>query len=70
MDRKSVKSSTIRSIGYDLQLHILEIEFDSGGIYQYLDAPEHLYSTLMNAVSKGKFFERNIKNNYRYQKIN
>ena len=39
MIRKSVTSSDIRSIGYDDETRILEIEFHSGGIYQYYSVP-------------------------------
>lgn len=57
------------SIGYDPATAILEIEFLSGGIYQYFDVPEHIHQDLMNASSHGKFFAEYIKYNYRYQKI-
>ncbi len=71
MDRKPVNSSSIRSVGYDATLRIMEIEFDSGGIYQYFDTPQHLYQEMMSATSKGKFFDSNIiKHHYRYRKIN
>jgi len=69
MDRTPVNSSDIRSIGYDPQLAILEVEFISGGIYQYLNVPEHLYRGLMNAASKGQFLNNYIKYSYRYQKV-
>ncbi len=37
MDRTSVTSSNIRSIGYDPRSKILEVEFTSGDIYQYFN---------------------------------
>ncbi len=69
MHRDSVVSSNIRSIGYDPQSAILEVEFTSGDIYQYFDVPEHLYRELMNASSHGKFLNNYIKYSYRYQKV-
>lgn len=69
MYRIPVSSSNIRSIGYDSQSAVLEVEFSCGDVYQYFNVPEHLYQGLMNASSKGQFLNDYIKYNYRYQKI-
>jgi len=70
MDRASVTSSNIRSIGYDPQSKVLEVEFASGDIYQYFDIPKHLHEEFMRASSHGGFLNDNIvRYNYRYQKI-
>lgn len=69
MDRQSVDSTDIKSVGYDPASKILEIEFHSGGIYQYLDVPDMVYSDLMNADSKGKYFHRYVKNVYNHRKV-
>ncbi|MBU0569173.1 KTSC domain-containing protein [Patescibacteria group bacterium] len=69
MERISVSSSNIFSIGYDAQSRILEIEFTSNEVYQYFDVPENLYNGLMSASSKGQFLNDYIKYSYRYQKI-
>lgn len=69
MNRSPVSSSNIRSIGYNPNLGTLEVEFNSGGVYQYFDVPEHVYQGLMSASSKGEFLIEHIKYNYRYQKI-
>lgn len=69
MDRIQVVSSNIRSVGYEADMEILEVEFTSGNVYQYFDVPESEYEGLMNAASKGKYFNRNIKDNYRYRQV-
>ncbi|KER07065.1 Lysine--tRNA ligase protein [Marine Group I thaumarchaeote SCGC AAA799-E16] len=69
MNRISVSSSNIRSIGYDPDSETLEIEFHSGGIYQYFGVPSNVYDALMSASSHGGFFAANVKDNYRWQKI-
>lgn len=69
MNRQSVDSTDIKSVGYDPATKILEIEFHSGGIYQYLDVPDMIYSDLMNADSKGKYFHRYVKNVYNHRKV-
>lgn len=69
MQRESVSSSNLSSIGYDSDNEILEIEFNHGGVYQYFGVPESEYDALMNASSHGKYFSANIRNDYEYEKI-
>lgn len=70
MNRQSVESSNLASIGYDAESEILEIEFNHGGIYQYFDVPENVYNELMSANSHGQYFDRNIKKaGYKFQKM-
>ena len=65
MDRQSVTSSNISSIGYDASSQTLEVEFKHGGIYQYYDVPQHEYEGLMNAPSHGKYFVSYLGNKRR-----
>jgi len=69
MKRQGVSSSNICSIGYDPLSKTLEIEFNSGGIYQYLNVPESEYNALMSASSHGKYFLAYIKDHYTCIKI-
>ncbi|WP_439835328.1 KTSC domain-containing protein [Aeromonas enteropelogenes] len=69
MERTPVSSSNVASVGYDHISLTLEIEFHNGGIYQYYDVPEDIYSALMNAGSIGSFFSYNIRNHYPTQRI-
>lgn len=62
MQRHSVSSSNISSIGYENG--ILEIEFHGNRIYQY-NVPQSVYDGLMSASSHGKYFAEHIKNFYR-----
>jgi hypothetical protein len=61
MKRDPVSSSLIVSVGYDSQRHILEIEFQSGTVYQYFSVPEQDYRELMSASSHGSHFNAYIK---------
>ena len=65
MDRKPVSSSNIRSIGYESSNGTLEIEFNSGAVWQYFDFPEYMWSEFEFAESHGKYFNANIKNHFR-----
>ncbi|MBN1332065.1 KTSC domain-containing protein [Candidatus Dojkabacteria bacterium] len=67
MERTSVNSSNIASVGYDAGT--LEIEFNSGSIYQYFDVPETVFDEIMEASSHGQYLNRHVKNAYQYKQI-
>jgi hypothetical protein len=69
MNRTPVSSSNLRSIGYDSTSKVLEIEFHSGGIYQYSNVPESVYRGLMAASSHGQYFHQHIKDVYSYRRV-
>jgi hypothetical protein len=70
MDRLLVtNSSNIISAGYDTLANILEVEFQSGKVYQYLAVPEQVYQDLMTAESKGQFFHDNILKEFDFQEV-
>ncbi len=70
MKRDSVKSSNVKSIGYDEVNSILEVEFQDGSIYQYYGIPIRIYSSLMKANSIGGYVDRYVKKaRYTYKKI-
>ena len=63
MKHEEVKSSNIRSIGYDDKAHIMEVRFNSGDLYQYKNVPVVLHMQLMAARSKGQYFAKYVRNN-------
>ncbi|MES9898547.1 MAG: KTSC domain-containing protein [Sedimenticola sp.] len=69
MERQSVSSSNIASIGYDEGSETLEVEFLNGGLYQYFDVPQNMYDAMMAADSHGRFLASDIKGVYRYSKV-
>ena len=69
MQRQHVSSSDIDSIGYDTDSHTLEIEFLSGGIYQYLNVSESIFHGFISASSHGSYFHQHIKDKYNFRKI-
>ena len=68
MNRISVESSNIESIGYDSNSKILEIEFNNYSIYRYYEVAEDVYDELMAAKSKGSYLYQKIKGVYRYER--
>jgi len=69
MERQTVKSSNIKTVGYDLQTKILEVEFTGGGLYQYKNVERSTYDSMILSESIGKFFNANIKVNHEVVKI-
>ena len=67
MLRTKVESSNIASVGY--AYGILEIEFNSGAIYQYENVPIRVYDVMMKADSVGKYFNAHIKSKYNYRRV-
>ena len=62
--RQRVASSAIASVGYSKGRHILEVEFANGRVYRYLQVTPSVYREFMNAGSKARYYDRNIKGNY------
>ena len=64
MDRTSVSSSNLASVGYELGTRTLEVEFSHGGVYQYLNVPLSIYEELMSASSHGSYFDQHVKKSW------
>ena len=64
MRREHVNSSAISSVGYDERSSVLEVEFQSGAVYDYFDVPPKVYRDLLKAPSKGSFVSRRIRDRY------
>jgi hypothetical protein len=64
MERQSVVSSNLVSVGYDEDSSTLEVEFKSGAVYRYFNVPLFEYERLMAASSHGIYFNANIKDKY------
>src|ERR1700733_9448082 len=61
MDRKPVESSSIRSIGYAPDSEAIDMEFNSGAVYQYQGVNQISYDMLMAASSKGGHFITHVR---------
>jgi hypothetical protein len=69
MNRKPVRSSNLKSVGYDKSQQTLEVEFRTGSIYQYEGVHPNTARFLLQAPSKGKFFWKNVRNKFPYEKV-
>lgn len=67
MRLQKIKSRTLSAIGYDSTSSLLEVKFKiSGRIYAFLEVQLDLYQRFIQSKSKGQFFNKFIKGNYRY----
>ena len=64
MQRIPVKSTTLAALAYHGSLWQLELEFRNGSVYLYSAVPEHTYQELLQASSKGQYFNRNIRGRF------
>jgi hypothetical protein len=69
MLRQEINSSELRSVGYELDISVLEAEFHSGEIYQYLDVPAELVLELLEAESIGRYFNAHIRSKFKFRKV-
>ena len=62
-----VSSSDLASVGYENGT--LYIRFHSGGLYAYSGVSESVYSGLISAGSKGRYFHAHIRGRYGERRI-
>jgi KTSC domain len=67
--RRPVVSSMMRSAGYDDAHAVLEIEFVTGTVYRYHAVPRREWTGLMEAQSKGRYFDANIRDKYPARRV-
>ena len=67
--RVPVVSSMMRSVGYDDDHAVLEIEFINGPVYRYHAVPRREWTGLMEAESKGRYFDAFIRDKYPMRRV-
>ncbi|MBM7786945.1 KTSC domain-containing protein [Tenggerimyces flavus] len=69
MKRQRIQSSSVASVGYDLDSRTLELEYVGGDVYQYYDVPPLVHTALLATRSVGAFVNRRVKTSYRFEQI-
>jgi hypothetical protein len=64
MEMTPVTSRAIRAVGYDPGSMRMRILFRQGHFYDFCRVPVHVYRGLMNAHSKGSYYNEHIKDKY------
>ena len=63
------KSTTLAKVAYDDAAGILQLEFRRGATYRYFDVPVEMCEGLLQASSKGVYFNRQIRKHFRYVRV-
>ena len=62
----AVQSTTLVAMAYDVDQQMLQLEFRDQSVYRYFGVPANLYQDLLDAPSKGKYFNRFIRERFAY----
>lgn len=62
-----VKSTSISEIGYNRRT--MSVVFNGGNSYEFKKVPRVQFDKFLSSDSKGKFFNQEIKENYRSIKL-
>ena len=69
LERQPVKSRILRSVGYDDSTKNLEIEFQTGLVYQYSGVPPKVYMDLMRSSEVGKYFSEKVRPRFQTKQV-
>lgn len=68
--RVAVNSTCLRVVEHDNEDKRLRLEFrTSGAIYEYSGVSKRAATNLAKAESVGRYFNRNVRNNYPYERV-
>ncbi len=69
MNHQEAEATSIVSVGYDADKHVLEVEFDNHHVYRYFMVPRSVFEAFLAASSKGRFLSTKIKDVYACQRV-
>jgi lysyl-tRNA synthetase class 2 len=64
-----VESAAIREIDYDAERTKLLVRFMSGEQYVYVGVPGEVHRSFLEADSKGRFFQAEIRDRYPFNRL-
>lgn len=68
MERTPVTSKSIRSLGFDQETGLGEVEFLNGSVYTVHGLAVETFNEMVAAESVGSYYARNVRNNYLHVK--
>lgn len=69
MNVTAVESTTLATVAYHDDRKLLQLEFRSRAIYQYFGVPAAVHEALLQAPSKGRYFNRAIRRRFPYRVV-
>ena len=67
--RVAVDSTTLATVDYDEARALLQLEFCSRAVYLYFGVSPAVHQKLMEAASKGRYFNQAIRGRYPFRLI-
>ena len=64
MQMIAVRSSAMVAVGYDPARRHMRITFSQGNTYDFCDVPQHVFDELLQAPSKGTYYNDHIRDRY------
>ena len=64
-----VDSTAIREIDYDAERAKLLVRFVNGHLYVYVGVPGEVHRSFVEAESKGRFFQAEIRDRYPFNRV-
>ena len=64
MRATAVESTTLVTVSYDDAQELLQLEFCSWAVYQYVGVPAGVHQSLLDAASKGRYFNQAIRGHF------
>jgi len=64
-----VESTTLATVAYDPARKLLQLEFCSRSVYEYFGVPAAVHRELLNAPSKGRYFNQVIRGRFTHRRI-
>jgi KTSC domain len=65
----AVESTTLVMVCYDDTQDLLQLEFCSRAVYQCFSVPTTVHPSLLDASSKGRYFNQAIRGRFHYRLI-
>lgn len=69
MNIAAVESTTLVTVAYHDGRKLLQLEFRSRAIYQYFGVPASVHEALLQAPSKGRYFNQAIRGRFPYRLV-
>ncbi|MEQ1880509.1 MAG: KTSC domain-containing protein [Burkholderiales bacterium] len=69
MDRKTLNSGSIRSVGFDERNRTLEVEFSDERVVQYTGVSAEIHRRLVSAPSIVSYFRDNVEESFTAKRI-
>ncbi len=67
--RVAVESSSVTSVGFGASVSAMNVEFAGGAVYRYFAVPAAVHAALMDASSKGGFFNLHVRAKYPFARV-